>query len=68
MFGMETSPSEITGEYFIDIDISKIFPIDFQAPNDTDHPIDDSLIKSSDLFVCIIGRYFGQFDLADTSD
>ena len=33
-----------------------------------DHPIDNSLIKSCDLFVCIIGRYFGQFDLADTSD
>ncbi len=30
--------------------------------------IDDSLIKSCDLFVCIIGRYFGQFDLADTND
>jgi len=29
---------------------------------------DDSLIKSCDLFVCIIGRYFGQFDLADTID
>ena len=26
----------------------------------------DTLIKSCDLFVCLIGRYFGQFDLADT--
>jgi hypothetical protein len=30
MFGMETSPSEITGEYFIDIDISKYFLLIFR--------------------------------------
>ncbi|CAF1057650.1 unnamed protein product [Rotaria sordida] len=37
-------------------------------PNDNDYPIDDTLIKSCDLFICIIGRYFGQFDLADRND
>ncbi|CAF3635227.1 unnamed protein product [Rotaria sp. Silwood1] len=37
-------------------------------PNDNDYPVDDTLIKSCDLFICIIGRYFGQFDLADRND
>ncbi|CAF3678061.1 unnamed protein product [Rotaria sp. Silwood1] len=37
-------------------------------PNDNDYPVDDTLIKICDLFICIIGRYFGQFDLADRND
>ncbi|CAF0841668.1 unnamed protein product [Adineta steineri] len=37
-------------------------------PSGNEQRGDDSLIKSCDVFVCIIGRYFGQFDLADTSD
>ncbi|CAF0975316.1 unnamed protein product [Adineta ricciae] len=35
---------------------------------DNQQSVDKALIKSCDLFVCIVGRYFGQFDLADASE
>ncbi|CAF3983748.1 unnamed protein product [Rotaria magnacalcarata] len=35
---------------------------------DDDHSVDSTLMKTCDLFICIIGRYFGQFDLADKNE
>ncbi|CAF3309817.1 unnamed protein product [Rotaria socialis] len=38
------------------------------STDDDDHSVDSTLMKTCDLFICIIGRYFGQFDLADKNE